>query len=222
MSDISSLKYPNKSHRKIVLLPKKSIKLAEFFGLMMGDGGINNLWQVNITLNFIKDKQYSIYISDLINNLFGIVPVLRKRKNSQALVISLSSTTIVDFLVSEGLVRGNKIRGGLKIPLWILNKKSYRIACVRGLMDTDGGLYTHKHIVKEKEYNNIGLCFTSYSVYLINQVVDIFKENKITPHISNKGRSVYLYKEEAITRYLKIFGTSNDRISKVFNEWRDA
>jgi len=222
MGDISSLKYPNKSHRKIVLFPKKSIKLAEFFGLMMGDGGINNLWQVTITLNFIKDKQYSVYVSGLINNLFGIVPVLRKRKESQALVISLSSTTIVDFLVNNGLIRGNKIRGGLKIPLWILNRKSYRIACVRGLMDTDGGLYTHKHLVKGKEYNNIGLCFTSYSIDLINQVVDIFNENKIIPHISNKGRSVYLYKEESITRYLKIFGTSNDRISKVFNHWRDA
>jgi len=222
MSDISSLKYPGKSHRKIVVLPKNSIKFAEFFGLMMGDGGINNPWQATITLNFIKDKGYSIYVFNLINDLFCTIPVIRKRKNRQALVISLSSTTIVDFLVMKGLIRGNKLKGGLKIPGWILNKKSYRIACVRGLMDTDGGLYIHNHSVGGKKYNNIGLCFTSYSLDLINQVIDILKENNITPHTSNKGRSVYLYKEEAIARYLKIFGTSNDRISKVFNNWRDA
>lgn len=222
MNDILLLKYPNKSHRKIVILPKYSVLLAELFGIMMGDGGINNPWQVNVTLNSIKDKKYSFFVMDLFQNLFGIKPAMFKRKNRNALVISLASTTIVNFLVEKGLIRGNKLNGGLKIPLWILKKKSYRIACVRGLMDTDGGLYAHKHSVGGKKYKNIGLCFTSYSIDLINQVVDIFNENKITPHISNKGRSIYLYKEEAITRYLKIFGTSNDRISKVFNEWRDA
>lgn len=222
MSDISSLKYPRKSHRKIVILPKNSIQLAEFFGLMMGDGGINNPWQITITMNFIKDKNYSDYISELIINLFGVAPVMRKRKGRQALVISLASTTVVNFLVDNGLIRGNKIKGGLKIPLWILSKKSYRIACVRGLVDTDGCLFIHKHSVGGKKYNNIGLCFTSYSKDLINQVAEIFEENKIIPHISNKGRNIYLYKEEAIARYLKIFGTSNNRISKVFNNWRDA
>lgn len=222
MGEILSLKYPNKSHRKIVLLPKYSVLLAEFFGLMMGDGGINNPWQINVTLNSIKDEKYSYFVIDLFKNLFGIRPAMFKRKNTNALVISLASTTIVNFLVENGLIRGNKLKNGLKIPLWILRKKSYRIACVRGLMDTDGGLYTHRHSVGGKVYKNIGLCFTSYSVDLINQVVEIFKENKIVPHISNKGRSIYLYKEEEIVKYLKIFRTSNDRISKVYNEWRDA
>lgn len=222
MSDISSLKYPSKSHRKNVILPKDSVRLAEFFGLMMGDGGINNPWQVTITLNFIKDKEYSVYVSKLIAELFGIIPAMRKRKERQALVISLASTTIIDFLVMKGLVRGNKIKGGLKIPVWILSKKSYRIACVRGLMDTDGCLYVHNHSIGGKKYKNIGLCFTSYSLELISQVADILKESNIIPHISNKGRSIYLYKKEAVVQYLKIFGTSNDRISKVFNNWRDA
>lgn len=41
MADIDTLKYPKKSHRKEVILPKYSEDLAEFFGIMMGDGGIN-------------------------------------------------------------------------------------------------------------------------------------------------------------------------------------
>ncbi|CAN5736640.1 hypothetical protein BH11PAT2_BH11PAT2_00030 [soil metagenome] len=54
MASVKSLKYPNKSHRKKVILPAESVKLAEFFGIMMGDGGINNDWQANITLKNIE------------------------------------------------------------------------------------------------------------------------------------------------------------------------
>ncbi|MDO8564653.1 MAG: hypothetical protein Q7R88_01520, partial [bacterium] len=154
MADIISLTYPKKSHRKHVILPKYSIQLAEFFGIMMGDGGINNLWQATITLNSIKDASYSIYISDLCKKLFGILPVLRKRKERNALVVSLASTSIVDFLVAQGLSRGNKLKNGLKIPEWILKEKSYRIACVRGLIDTDGCMFVHIHRVKGKVYKN--------------------------------------------------------------------
>ena len=65
MADIYTLKYPKRSHRKHVILPKYSVNLAEFFGVMMGDGGINNPWQANITLNSIKDVKYARYISNL-------------------------------------------------------------------------------------------------------------------------------------------------------------
>jgi intein/homing endonuclease len=176
MAVASPLKYPKKSHRKVVLLPKYSVKLAEFFGLMLGDGGINNSWQANITVNAIKDKKYSVFISKLCDGLFGISPAIYKRKGKQALIISLASTTIVDFLVDNGLPRGDKLKGGLKIPSWILVKKSYRIACVRGLIDTDGCLFVHKHKISGKVYKNIGLCFTSYSVELIFQVASVFEE----------------------------------------------
>ncbi len=62
MGDISSLKYPKKSHRKEVVLPQPSEMLAEFFGIMIGDGGINNPWQAKISLNSKSDRKYSHYI----------------------------------------------------------------------------------------------------------------------------------------------------------------
>jgi hypothetical protein len=222
VGEVPLLRYPNKSHRKLVLLPNYSVKLAEFFGLMMGDGGINNAWQVTITLNSIKDKQYISYVSNLCQDLFGVIPMIRKRKNKQATVICLSSITVVNFLVSQGLIRGNKLLGGLKIPRWILTEKSYRIASVKGLIDTDGCLFIHKHTIAGKKYENIGLCFTNNSPDLIEQVATILKENDITPHIHKRGTNVYLYKAEAVIKYMEIFNTSNDRISSVFKTWRDA
>lgn len=222
MVDIYALKYPKNSHRKQVILPKYSPQLAEFFGIMIGDGGINNPWQANITLNSIKDAQYAKYIYDICKKLFSITPAIRKRKTRNTLIVSLASTSVVDFLVINGLVRGNKLKTGLRIPNWILNNQSYKKACIRGLIDTDGCIFIHTHTVLGKIYKNISLCFTSYSPELIFQVRDIFAEFKIIAHISKRGREVYLYQENSVINYLKVFGTSNNRIESVYKKWRDA
>jgi intein/homing endonuclease len=219
---VTTLKYPKKSHRKEVVLPKYSKDLAEFFGIMMGDGGINNTWQANVTVNSISDLDYSKYIASLCKKLFDVEPAIRKRKNANALVISLTSTSVVDFLVVNGLPRGNKLKNGLAIPSWVLNKSLYRKACVRGLVDTDGCIFIHTHKVKGKRYDNIGLTFTSYSLELIIQVAEILQEFGVAPHISKSGRDIYIYQADAVFRYLKIFGTSNNRISFVYKKWRDA
>ena len=219
MGQLSSLQHPERSHRKAVTLPRHSIAFAEFMGIMMGDGGINNPWQANITLNSEADASYINYVKELPRVLFGIDPVVRKRKERQATVISIASTSVVDFLVESGLPRGNKIKGGLHIPLWIWEKPAYRKACVRGLMDTDGCLYIHKHQVLGKQYENIGLCFTAYAPVLMEQVAAAFVESGIMPHISRQGRCLYLYQESAVARYLKIYGTSNDRISAVYKKF---
>ncbi len=222
MADLCSLKYPKKSHRKKAILPKYSTALAEFFGIMIGDGGINNPWQANISLNSIKDAKYSEYVCSLCYKLFGIVPVVRKRKTRNTLVLSLASTSVVDFLVRQGLVRGNKLKSGLKIPEWILEKSSYKRACVRGLVDTDGCIFVHTHKVGAKVYHNIGLSFRSLSPHLIYQMAEIFAEFRIMPHITKRGQDICLYQESAVIEYLKSFGSSNERLRSVYKKWRDA
>ena len=214
------LRFPKKSHRKSVLIPKKSARLAEFVGIMLGDGGINNPWQAVITVNSIRDRKYADYISKLSRELFGISPVLSVRKERNTLVLRLSSISVVDFLVELGLPRGNKLKAGLKIPDWILKKKSYKIACVRGLVDTDGCLYVHKHTVGGKKYENLGLSFRSHSPELLWQVATIFEENRIIPHITKRERDLCLYRQDAVSRYLTVFGTANERIGSVYKKGR--
>lgn len=220
MSHTQLLRYPRKSHRKTVTLPKYSEELAEFFGIMMGDGGINNPWQANITVNSIADADYAEFIVELVQDLFSLTPAVRKRKEKSAVVISLASTTVVDFLVANGLVRGNKIKGKVKVPKWILSKSRFRKACVRGLIDTDGCLYVHNHKVSGKEYQNIGFCFSNRSPELIRYVADTLEGFSIKPHIDKQGKQVYLYSESAVSKYLKVFGTSNRRIDSVYEKWR--
>jgi intein/homing endonuclease len=222
MAALDSLKYPRKSHRKKVRIPEPSIHLAEFFGIMIGDGGINNSWQANITVNAVKDYQYSLYIKKLVQRLFAITPTSFIYKTRDALRILINGISIVDFLVSRGLPRGNKLKTGLKIPEWVLSKREYRCAAIRGLIDTDGCIFIHTHTVAGKTYRNIGLTFSSRSPELIFQVAEVFEEFGIMPHISTRGTDIYLYRKEAVEQYLKIFGSSNKRISSVYKKWRGA
>lgn len=220
MTSITSLQYPKKSHRKKVLLPKHSVHLAEFFGIMLGDGGINNPWQATITLNAIKDRLYALYIKKMVKDLFGVVPSSFVYKTRDALRILANGVSLVDFLVSEGLPRGNKLRAGLAIPAWILKKREYSYACVRGLVDTDGCMFIHTHSVAGKVYKNIGLTFSSRSPELIGQVAAILEKSGIMPHVHLRGTDIYVYRKDAVERYLKIFGSSNVRISSVYKKWR--
>ena len=215
------LKYPRKSHRKKIKIPRNSSLLAEFLGITFGDGGIGNPWQLVITLNAISDKAYSNYIKQIINKLFQIKPVIWKRRGENTLRIVCSSISLVDFLIKKGCVKGNKVKQQLDAPLWIKKVPSYNKAFVRGLVDTDGCLYIHKHYTKGKLYKNIGFCFTSVSLPLLKSVGDILKENNINPHYRDDKR-IFLYGEKPIKRYLQIFGSSNSRIINKYKKWRSA
>ena len=89
-------------------------------------------------------------------------------------------------------------------------------------MDTDGCLYIHRHTIKGIKYKNIGFCFTSGSQPLLNYVAGIFREFGIKPHIADKGRRIYLYGENSVVKYLKIFNSANSRISRIYKEWKSA
>jgi DNA-binding transcriptional regulator WhiA len=216
------LKYPKKSHRKIISFPRNSAALAEFMGIEFGDGGINNDWQVVISLNSIYDLEYAQYIIRLLSELFVIRVATRKRPGQNTLVLVCSSTSLVEFLRQKGAVLGNKIIQKIDIPEWILKTPSYTKAFVRGLVDTDGCLFIHNHFIKNTRYKNIGFCFTSSSTNLINSVAQILKKYNIEPHITDKGRRIYLYSKKSVEKYLQIFGSSNPRITKKYQEWRGA
>lgn len=208
--DAVFLEHPKKSHRKVIEIPSESACLAEFIGIEFGDGGIGNPWQVVITVNSEQDKKYAGYVVNLIEKLFGLEPRVWKRKGKKALLIVSSSTSLVDFLVSKGVVRGNKIAQNFDVPEWISGRSTYERAFVRGLIDTDGCLFIHRHSLNGVLYRNIGLCFYSGSRRLLSSVAEIFRKNHIEPHIS--GKKIYLYKDASkwVEKIIDIFNKGEE------------
>lgn len=220
--DLSELRFPNKSHRKPILLPCNSPRLAELMGAYFGDGNIANRWQLNFSMNAVKDSAYAYYITSLVFDLFQIRPKIRKRKDENTLAISCSSISLVDYFITKGAIPGNKIHYQPSIPNWIHESSEYEKLFVRGLIDTDGCLYIHRHKVGPKEYKNIGFCFTNLCLNIVQGVADILAHNNIKPYITKDKRNIYLYRVASIERYLEVFGSSNPRIIKVYNQWRDV
>ncbi len=195
--------------------PNLSPKLAEFMGIMLGDGGIGKL-QISITLNSVKDLDYSHYVIRLCKSLFGNKPKTRKRRNANALEIYYNGINLIKILMNLGLVPGNKVKNQVGVPNWIKANSKYRILCLRGLMDTDGGIFIHKYMVRGKLYYYKKISFSNRSLPLLKFVYNTLIELNFHPKLLNKieNKQVWLYNSHEIQQYLKIVGSSNYRLYK--------
>ncbi|OGM77015.1 hypothetical protein A2210_02830 [Candidatus Woesebacteria bacterium RIFOXYA1_FULL_40_18] len=195
--------------------PRRSVKLAEFVGIMLGDGGIGKL-QISITLNSIKDLEYSAYVVQLCESLFGKKPKVRKRKNANALEIYLNGVNLIRFLKEIGLVQGNKVKNQVDVPGWIKSNVKYRARCLRGLMDTDGGVFVHKYKSNGKIYRYKKVNFTNRSIPLLKFVYNTLKELNFHPKLLDKieNRRVWLYNSQEVPQYLNVVGSSNYRLNR--------
>lgn len=194
--------------------PKPSEELAEFFGIMMGDGGMNQR-QISITLHNIDDLEYSYFARKLIKKLFNIEPSISHREKLSVNVLVISRSGLVKYLHSLGLVIGNKIKQEVDIPQWIKNDNRFSKACIRGLVDTDGCIFTHKYKVNNKWYSYKKIDFTSASTPLRESVSGVLKDLGMTS--SEYRRNVRLNSKHDVERYFKLVGSHNPKHLKKYH-----
>jgi hypothetical protein len=189
--------------------PKPSVELAEFIGIMMGDGGMSR-WQIRITLHHLDDLAYGKYVVKLIRKLFGVSPSVYHLPKYSVNDITVSRVRMVQYLNSLGLPIGNKIKQQLDIPDWIKMNKNFSVACVRGLIDTDGSIFTHRYRVSGKFYSYKKLCFFSASRSLLLSAYNILKEQGLHPRLS-QHKDVRLDSVADMERYFRVVGSHNPK-----------
>ena len=195
---------------KDIQKPQKSIDLAEFVGIVLGDGCITK-YQITFTLHSVDDKKYGEFIIKLIKKLFNISVGVCSDKSALANRYYISRTKLVNFCIKElGLKMGNKIKQQVDIPNWIKANEFYARACVRGLVDTDGCIFNHKYKVKGKQYDYKKLSFTSYSKPLRESFFKILKQNGLNPRIA-QDRDVRIDSIIDMKNYFKIFNSNNSK-----------
>jgi trans-aconitate methyltransferase len=105
------LHYKNKQH--YVKIPKHySNSLAEFVGIMLGDGHISH-FQAIVTLGN-KEGDYVKYVSELVNRVFKTQSRVTI-KNGIYKTVYVGSTELVNWLKKMGLVH-NKVNSQVDIP----------------------------------------------------------------------------------------------------------
>lgn len=205
---------------RAVKFPRHSVNLAEFVGIMLGDGGITK-YCINITLHR-NEKKYAVFVSDLINRLFGVYPKIYLLKSSRALNITVYRKKIVEFLEKKGLVYGNKVKSQVTIPLWINKRKKFKIACIRGLVDTDGCFFVHSYKVNNKIYQYIKIDFTNRSKILLHELYKILINLGFNVRICKSGDSIRIESQKCVEKYLREIGTNNIRNIEKLRKWRVA
>lgn len=196
-------------------LPRNySTELAEWVGIVLGDGSLTSRGQAHITLNLTKDASYRIFVSNLGKKLFGEIPRVIYRTKENTSVTYYSGVKLIEYLINIGLKIGNKVKQQVDVPDWVKENDAFCTSCLRGLIDTDGCIGTHSYFVNGKRYTYKNLVFANRSIPLVNFVHAHLNKLGLGSKIADKleTKYVWLYNYSQTKRYLDIVGTHNSRI----------
>lgn len=192
------LHYLNK--RQDILIPSVlSSRLAEFIGIMLGDGHLSHT-QICISISR-EETKYLKYVSSLIKGLFNITPKYIDRVEENTYDIYVGSVELVKFLKKMGLV-SNKVQQQVDIPRWIFSKPKYSVSFLRGFFDTDGSIYSLKFGTQMK--------FCNRSMPLLQSTRKILLDLKYHPS-KISGCNLYLTRKYDLVRYAKEIGFGNKK-----------
>ncbi len=192
----------------------------EFYGALLGDGWLStlsyqyrykkNLWWVGICGHSKLDKEYLMFLGDIINKLFIRKFTTKYKKNKDAMEIIFSYKYLILFMNKElGFPIGKKIN--LKIDNRIVKDWSKLKYTIRGIFDTDGCFYLDKTPVG-RPYPCISISMKA--PILIKQIysslIDMgfkvnYKKRKDKMHrITLKGR-------KQLNKWMEEIGSSNPK-----------
>jgi len=185
--------------RKDIKIPKHhSGALAEFMGIMLGDGHLS-LYQIIITLG-PKELTYAEYIVKLVQGVFGAKPKVGFRKTG-AMDVYLGSVALTKWLKSEGLVQ-NKVMLQVAVPKWIFNKKEYMRYFLKGFFDTDGSVYKLRF--------GIQISFTNKSLPLLRSIHRMLLRLGYRPSFIS-GYRVFITRQKSIIKFFKEIRPANPK-----------
>ena len=238
MFDLSKVKFSRVDIIRKVKLPIEiNPFLSELIGIHLGDGSITDAFKDNIhtVIEYFGDSSddmeyYKIYVSELIEKLFGIKPLFQSYDTWFKLVIN--SKAIFKFYTNViGLPIGKKAVT-VKIPKIILNNSKLIITkFLRGLIDTDGSL-TFKKKHKERHYYpvlKIGLAskeLIKQTNILLNKLgfttclcLDIKRFDKRTNRVYTI-HEIYLYGNKNLETWIKVIGFKNTKHLTKYLIWK--
>lgn len=198
------LKYQNR--RDDVRLPKQSVRLAEFLGIMLGDGHVSH-FQAIVTLG-TKELEYVQYVQALMEELFKVKATISVKKSGYRDVY-IGSTLITKWLKDQGLVQ-NKVAAQVGVPAWIMTDTKYMRAFARGFFDTDGSVYNLRFGVQ--------ISLTNKSAPLLLALQDMLRKLGYTVSEASAYR-VYITKREDVKRFFKDVAPANLKHRRRFDNF---
>lgn len=120
--------------------------LAYLVGVALGDGNLSNPNGRAIRLRITCDARYPAICNEIIDALSTLLPQNKISKVSRKPTyydISIYSNRLRDLIPWE-VGKGTKLVQKPSVPQWVLQKNIFMIPCLRGLLQTDGSIYTDR------------------------------------------------------------------------------
>lgn len=198
--------------RNDIKIPNKYSKdLAEFFGIMLGDGHISH-FQIVVSLGN-KEEKYAEHVSLIIKKIFKTNAKISLRSTGYRDVY-LGSVDITSWLFKKGLV-SNKVKSQVDVPSWIFSKDEFMKGFLRGFFDTDGSIYKLKY--------GIQISFCNRSLPILKSLQIMLKRLRYNPS-SISLYNLYLTRRKDIKRFFEEIKPSNlkhiERYLKIENNLR--
>ena len=195
-------------------------ELAEETGWHIGDGSMNyylnrgKLKGVYQLRGHIEDDKphYENRIKPLFKSLYGIDVSLREMPSTRVFGFQIWRDELIKFKEKLGLPLGKKLN--IIIPKIFLKNKILKKSIIRGIFDTDGGVYLEKK--NNKLYPRLTVQTISYE--LSEQLLNILKELgfRVTRHswLSEKGNrkraySIVIRGEKMFDKFMKEISPQN-------------
>ena len=127
---------------------EKSTTLAYIIGVALGDGNLScpngRATRLRVTCD-VKYPDIIVEIKDALIKLFPTnrVSIVTNRKES-CIDISVYSNKLNDYIPWK-VGKGSKIEQQAHVPDWILKEVKFSNACLKGLLQTDGSIYTDRN-----------------------------------------------------------------------------
>jgi intein/homing endonuclease len=201
---------------KEILKPEYSEELAEFIGIILGDGNIHSykkgkkigVYSVKIAGDLKKDHDYHVtFIKPLGEKLFGLKAGIQEISKHNEIFTCFYSRELIKYLESHGLKSGDKIKNQITIPKWIFLKDDYLRACIRGLIDTDGSIFR----MSKRDKNLLRIGFTNHNKKLLADTHMAIMQLGFNPSRIIKNRAFVISRKADVRKYINEIGFSNEK-----------
>lgn len=201
------------SNIKRIKIPVINEKFAEFIGVYLGDGTLTP-YSIKIAGDKRYDLPYFDYLKKLAFELFNLKGSIYYDKRSNTMCLVFFSKILSNYFTENlNLQVGDKIRNNSLIPSFIMEDLSLSIACLRGLVDTDGSISR-----RGRNGSQFTVTFTNFNINLLLQVKEISDELDLFTFFSEKDKFIGTNKAEKIKEYFRKIGSSNLRHIIRYNE----
>ncbi|MEK6959758.1 MAG: LAGLIDADG family homing endonuclease, partial [Nanoarchaeota archaeon] len=192
---------------KTIQHPSLCPDLAEFLGIIAGDGHINSLtYEVSVTLDGKTDRDYATRVYELFKALFGLTPSWIEGQN--VIRIKAYSIELSKLLTGFGYPSDRKM-GKLRIPPQCAADAELSAAFLRGVFDTDGSIHRHHH-------SDACVEFISRDWRFLQDIVWCLKQ--LGFRAGSSGKNAYIYAREDIHHFFRKIKPANPKHQRRYRQ----